>query len=147
MTITGQSSLDRDEIQRMVRDAEAHADEDRRRKEEVDIRNSADTLVYQTEKLIKDQGSRMVGEEKDKMEAALKELKAALGGADLDAVRRTTEDLSMASQAFAMRLYQQASDNPQGGGGEGGDGRFGAGFGGGAGDDEVVDAEIVEEGP
>ncbi|HUP71053.1 MAG TPA: molecular chaperone DnaK [Acidimicrobiales bacterium] len=139
MTITGQSSLDRDEIQRMVRDAEAHADEDRRRKEEVDIRNSADTLVYQTEKLIKDQGSRMVGEEKDKMEAALKELKTALGGDDLDAVRRTTEDLSVASQAFAMRLYQQASDN-EANKADGG-GRAGAG------DDDVVDAEIVEEGP
>ncbi|HVE46034.1 MAG TPA: molecular chaperone DnaK [Acidimicrobiales bacterium] len=139
MTITGQSSLDRDEIQRMVRDAEAHADEDRRRKEEVDIRNSADTLVYQTEKLIKDQGSRMVGEEKDKMEAALKELKAALGGDDLDAVRRTTEELSVASQAFAMRLYQQASDNEANK--ADGAGRAGAH------DDEVVDAEIVEEGP
>ena len=138
MTITGQSSLDKDEIQRMVRDAESHADEDRRRKEEVDIRNSADTLVYQTEKLIKDQGSRMVGEEKDKMESALKELKAALAGADLDAVRRTTEELSMASQAFAMRLYQQASDNEANKDGRGATG---------GGDDEVVDAEIVEEGP
>ncbi len=144
MTITGQSSLNREDIERMVRDAEAHADEDRRRKEEVDIRNSADTLVYQTEKLIKDQGSRMVGEEKDKMEAALKELKAALGGSDIDAVRRTTEELSMASQAFAMRLYQQASDNEGNSDGEGG--RFGDGFGGGAGDEEVVDAEIVDEG-
>jgi len=140
MTITGQSSLDRDEIQRMVKDAESHADEDRRRKEEVDIRNSADTLVYQTEKLIKDQGNRMVGEEKDKMESALKELKAALAGADLDAVRRTTEELSMASQAFAMRLYQQASDNEANKDSGGGPGPSG-------GDDDVVDAEIVEEGP
>ena len=65
MTITGQSSLDKDDIDRMVRDAEAHAEEDRRRREEAEVRNNADTLVYQTEKLLREQGDKITGDEKD----------------------------------------------------------------------------------
>ncbi len=71
MTITGQSSLAKDEIDRMVRDAEAHAEDDRRRREEAEIRNNADTLVYQTEKLLREQGDKFEGDEKDKVECAL----------------------------------------------------------------------------
>ena len=71
MTITGQSSLAKDDIERMVRDAEAHAEDDRRRKEEAEVRNNADTLVYQTEKLLKDQGEKFEGDEKEKVETAL----------------------------------------------------------------------------
>ena len=69
MTITGQSSLDKDDIDQMVRDAEAHAEEDRRRKEEAEVRNQADTLVYQTEKLLREQGDKITGDEKDAVEA------------------------------------------------------------------------------
>src|SRR5580658_8756231 len=86
MTITGQSSLSRDDIDRMVRDAEAHAEEDRRRKDEADTRNQADTLVYQTEKLLKDEGEKFTGDEKDKVESGIKTLKDALGGTDTDAI-------------------------------------------------------------
>ena len=78
MTITGQSSLAKDDIDRMVQDAEAHAEDDRRRKEEAEVRNNADTLVYQTEKLLKDQGEKFEGDEKEKVESALA---SAQGGA------------------------------------------------------------------
>ena len=69
MTITGQSSLAKDDIERMVKDAEAHAEDDRRRKEEAEVRNNADSLVYQTEKLLKDQGEKFQGDEKEKVES------------------------------------------------------------------------------
>src|ERR1700704_254328 len=93
MTITGQSSLDRDTIQQMVRDAEAHAEEDRRRREEAEVRNNADTLVYQTEKLLREQGDKLEGEEKDKVESALAALKEALAGNDVNAMKTATEGL------------------------------------------------------
>ena len=80
MTITGGTALGKDEIDRMVKDAEAHAEEDRVRREEAEVRNNADTLVFQTEKLLKDQGDKVQPDEKEKIEAALKALKDALGG-------------------------------------------------------------------
>jgi molecular chaperone DnaK len=144
MTITGQSSLGRDEIDRMVRDAEAHADDDRRRKEEADARNSADTLVYQTEKLLREQGDKISGEEKTRVEDGLKGLKDALAGSDTEAIRRATETLVTASQGFAQRLYEQAAQEANGG--ATGTGTDDAESGdGGPSDEEVVDAEIVDE--
>lgn len=140
MTITGQSSLPKDDINRMIRDAEQHASDDRRRREEAEIRNNADTLVHRTEKLLRDEGDKFTGDEKDRVDAALKALKEALQGSDYDAIRRTTESLVTASQAFAQRLYDQAArQNPSAGAG-------GAGTSGSSSsDDEVVDAEIVDE--
>ena len=135
ITITGQSSLSKDDIERMVRDAEAHAEEDRRRREEADVRNSADSLVYQTEKLLRDQGDKTVGPERDQLEAALADLKGALPGSDVEAIRSATERLTAASQAFAQRLYEQAATTSEGAGGTAG-----------SADEEVVDAEIVDGG-
>ncbi len=134
MTITGQSSLPRDDIERMIKDAEAHADDDRRRKEEAEIRNNADSLVYRTEKLLKDEGEKFTGDEKDKVEAGVKSVKDALAGSDLEAIRKSTEELLTASQSFAQRLYEQAStqDAPPSSTSAGSD-------------DDVVDAEIVDE--
>src|SRR4029079_10532576 len=86
MTITGQSSLAKDDIARMVKDAEAHAEEDRKRKEEAEVRNNADTLVYQTEKLLREQGDKVSAEEKGAVEAPLADLKSALSGSDIDAI-------------------------------------------------------------
>src|SRR5213593_4380194 len=97
MTITGQSALNKDEIDRMVRDAESHAEDDRRRKEEAEIRNNADSLVYQTEKLLREQGDKM-GDSKDKIESGLADLKQALAGTDLEPIKTATEQLSMALQ-------------------------------------------------
>jgi molecular chaperone DnaK len=135
MTITGQSALSRDEIQKMMRDAEAHADEDKRRREEAETRNRADTVVYQSEKLLRDQADKIQLEEKTRVEDSLKEVKAALSGDDTDRIRSATEALIAATSSVAQRMYQEAASS----------GEDGAAAGGPA-DDEVVDAEIVDEG-
>ena len=149
MTITGQSSLAKDDIERMVRDAEAHAEEDKTRREEAEVRNQADTLVYQTEKLLKDQGEKFEGTEKEDVETALAAVKDALNGTNIEAIKDTTEKLIGVSQSFSQRLYEQASQTqsaPSGDGSGGSDGSAGADGTGQAGsDDEVVDAEIVDE--
>lgn len=142
MTITGQSALGKDQIDQMVRDAEAHAEEDRRRKEEVDVRNSADTLAYQTEKLLKEQADKISEEERKGVEDRLGELRKALEGSDLEAIRSATEALMTASQEFTQKLYQQASASQAGPDGAGAAGAAGASA---PDDDEVVDAEIVDE--
>jgi len=134
MTITGGTALSSDEIDQMVKDAEAHAEEDRKRREEAEVRNNADSLVFQTEKLLKDEGEKVSADEREKIEGALKELKDALAGADIDAVKRAHESLIAASQEFAQRLYAQASQQPAGDAG-----------GSAPSDDEVADAEIIDE--
>ena len=140
MTITGQSALNRDEIDRMVRDAESHAEEDRRRKEEAEVRNQADSLVYQTEKLLREQGEKITGDEKTNVEAKLKDLKESLNGTDVEAIKTGVEGLMTASQTFAQRLYEQAASESAaaGGGAAGGTTEAPA-------DDDVVDAEIVDD--
>ncbi|HUZ44580.1 MAG TPA: molecular chaperone DnaK [Acidimicrobiales bacterium] len=140
MTITGQSSLGKDEIDRMVRDAESHAEDDRRRKEEAEVRNSADSLVYQTEKLLKDQGEKFTGDEKETVESALTGLKTALEGSDVEAIRTATETLMKASQSFAERLYAQAGADASAASAS-----TGASGDSAPADDEVVDAEIVDD--
>jgi len=138
MTITGQSSLAKEDIERMVKDAEAHADDDRRRKEEAEVRNNADTLVYQTEKLLKDQGEQFEGEEKEKVTSALTALKEALAGTDLEVIKTSTESLLTASQSFGQRLYEESAKADASGGSVTGESEDTS-------DDEVVDAEIVDE--
>jgi molecular chaperone DnaK len=142
MTITGQSSLDKSAIDQMVKDAEAHAEEDRKRKEDVDVRNQADTLTYQVEKVLREQGDKVEGSEKEAAEAALSELKTALEGSDTDAIRSGTEALMGASQTLTQKLYDAAKAENEGSYGEAG----GAGATDGGSDDDVVDAEVVDEG-
>jgi molecular chaperone DnaK len=139
MTITGQSSLDKDAIQQMVKDAEAHAEEDRLRRAEAEVRNNADTLVYQTEKLLKEQGEKFEGDEKGQVEEHLAALKAAISGTDVDAIKAATEALMTSSQGFTQRLYDAAAqaDRESTGGAGGGESQ--------ASDDDVVDAEIVDD--
>jgi molecular chaperone DnaK len=134
ITITGQSALNKDEIDRMMRDAESHAEEDRKRRDEAEVRNNADTLVYQTEKLLKEQGEKVSADERSSIESALKELKDALAGTDVDAVKRAHESLITASQTFAQRLYQQAAQDASATSGQSAPS-----------DEEVADAEIVDE--
>jgi molecular chaperone DnaK len=140
MTITGQSSLGKDQIDQMVRDAEAHAEEDRRRREEAEVRNNADTLVYQTEKLLREQGDKISGDDKTSVESALADLKTALSGTDVDAIKSATERLMTTSQNFTQKLYEAASSSDQ---------YAQSGAAGGStpppNDDDVVDAEIVDE--
>lgn len=136
MTITGQSSLDKNTIEQMVKDAEAHADEDRRRRDEAEVRNNADTLVYQTEKLLKEQGDKLEGEEKTQVEEHLAALKGAIGGTDVEAIKTATEALMTSSQGFTQRLYDAAAqaDRDATGGGTAQPS-----------DDDVVDAEIIDD--
>ena len=152
MTITGQSSLNKDDIDRMVKDAESHAEDDRRRREEAEVRNNADSLVYQTEKMLKDQAASFSGDQKATVESDLTSLKDTLGGSDLEAIKSATEKLAVGVQELGKQLYEQAAAAGSGGPGPDGAGSGGPSAGGSsaggstAGDDEVVDAEIVDEG-
>ena len=136
ITITGQSSLSKDQISQMVKDAEAHAEEDRKRKEDAEELNKADTLVYQTEKLLREQGEKIEGEDRVQVEQALGTLKEAISEGEIEKIKIATEGLMIASQKFAQQLYEQAAN----------DGGYAqANPTGGAGDDDVVDAEIIED--
>ena len=134
MTITGGSALSKDEINRMMEDAEAHAEEDRQRKEEAEIRNAGDSLVYQTEKFIADNAEKLsegeAATKKAETEEALVELKSALGGANFEMIKSATEKVATVSQALGAALYASAGAGSQEGAPT---------------DDGVEDAEIVEE--
>ncbi len=136
MTITGQSSLDKEAIDQMIKDAEAHAEEDRKRKEEAEVRNNADGLVYQTEKMIKDQAENINDDEKSTLEAKIADVKTALDGTDLEAIKDATESLMSASQEFGQRLYEQAAADQAAAGDAEDDTPS---------DDDVVDAEIIDD--
>ena len=138
ITITGQSSLSKDQIDQMVRDAESHADEDRSRREEADARNRAETLVYQTEKLLADQGEKVPGDQKAAVESALIEVRAALNNSDAAAINSATEVLNSASQQLSQSLYEQAAQSDASATSGGPDAEAPS-------DDEVVDAEIIED--
>jgi molecular chaperone DnaK len=142
MTITGQSSLNKDDIQRMVKDAEAHAEEDRQRRAEAEVRNNADSLVYQTEKVLRDQGDKVPTEEKAAVEGPLSDLKKALEGTDVEAIKNATEKLMAASQSFSQKLYEAAARDANATGTSASGQTTGAS---GASDEEIVDAEIVDE--
>jgi molecular chaperone DnaK len=108
MTITGGSALSKDEIDRMMADAEAHANEDKQRREEAEIRNTGDSLLYQTEKFLKDNEGKFEGElatQKTDLDAALAELKTTLDGANFEMIKSATEKVSTLSQALGGALY------------------------------------------
>jgi molecular chaperone DnaK len=108
ITIQSSSGLSDDEIDKMVKDAEANADADKKRREEVDLRNEADQLIFATEKTIKDLGDKVEAAEKSKAEAAKDKLKKALDGKDLDAIKATKDELNEVVQQLSVKLYQQA---------------------------------------
>nr|MBA2599815.1 molecular chaperone DnaK [Actinomycetota bacterium] len=137
MTITGGTKLADDEIQRMMKDAEEHADEDRRKREEVEARNQADNVVYQSEKSLKEHGDKLDESDRQHVESSLAAAKEALNGQDLDRIKQTSEELLNASQKFAEVLYRQAQQEQTGAAGSGSAPE---------GDDGVVDAEVVDEG-
>ncbi|MCB1284828.1 MAG: molecular chaperone DnaK [Microthrixaceae bacterium] len=134
ITITGQSTLSKDQIDQMVKDAEAHAEEDAKRREEAEELNKADSLVYQTEKFLRDNDDKVPADQKARVDEAIAASKEAIASGDLDRVRSTTEALTTASQELSQSLYEAAST-------EGADG-FGSA---GAADDDVVDAEIIDD--
>jgi molecular chaperone DnaK len=140
MTITGGSALPKDDIDRMVKDAEQYAEEDRKRREEAEVRNQADTLVYSTEKFLAENGDKVDEATKSDVQEKLTSLKSVLGGSDMAAIQSATEELGKASSAMGQAMYANAQAS-----GEAGPGAPGAGPDAGAADDDVVDAEIVDE--
>ena len=134
MTISGGSALSKEEIDRMTRDAEEHAEEDRKRREEAEVRNSADTLVHQTEKFLAENGDKIPDDAKSNVEGPLDELKKSLQGSDVEAIKANVEKVATASQALGASMYAQAQADQQE-----------AETGGGDGEDDVVEAEIVDE--
>jgi molecular chaperone DnaK len=142
ITISGSTALSDDEVDRMVKDAESHAEEDAARKQEVEVRNTADSLVYSTEKTIADLGEKVPEETKAEVQAAVDSLKAALEGSDLEAIKEETGKLQTAGYKLAEIVYADAQTAAGGEGGAGDDGSAG-----GAGGDEVVEAdyEVVDE--
>ncbi len=147
--ITASSGLTEEEIQRMVRDAESHAEEDRKKRDLVEARNQADSLVYMTEKTLKEHGDKVDAATKSAIEAAMGRVKTAMEGSDTDEIKRTMDELQQASHKLAEAMYQQAA-----GGAGAGAGAAGAGAGSGAGaagaqasakpEEDVVDAEYEE---
>jgi molecular chaperone DnaK len=154
MMITGGSALPKDDIEKMMRDAQDHADEDKRRREEAETRNLAEQLQWQTEKFLAESGDKLPAENRDQVNEALGDLRGALGGSDLDNIKSAHEKLAQVSQQAGSLLYAQQAEQAQqtgagsaGAGEAGGPGAPGAGATGGAprGGDDVVDAEIVDE--
>jgi len=131
MTITGGGALSKEEIDRMMADAESHADEDRQRREEAEIRNQAESLIFQTEKFLEESGDKVPADAKANVDEPLAELKAAIAGEDIAAIKAAVEKVATASQALGAAMYANSQDDasePEA-----------------AGDDDVVDAEIVDE--
>ncbi|MFF5701059.1 molecular chaperone DnaK [Streptomyces sp. NPDC012794] len=143
MTVTGGSSLPREDIDRMVREAEQHAEEDRRRKEEAETRNRAEQLVYQTEKLLRDNESKIPADVRAETETAIGDLKEKLKGQDTAAVRAATERAGAVAQKIGTALYEPQGAAAGGGGPASGTGPSGDGPSGT--EEEVVDAEIVDD--
>jgi molecular chaperone DnaK len=147
--ITGGSALAKDDIDKMVRDAEQYAEEDRRRREEAEIRNQADTLVYTTEKFLGENDEKIPADIKAEVQTAISDLKQAIESGDVERIKSASEHAAQVSQKMGTAIYQQNQAAAA-------DGQADAGAGAGAGpeadgaqaphEDEVVDAEIVDEG-
>ena len=135
MTITGQSALPREDIDRMVRDAEQYAEEDRKAKEAAEIRNTADSLLFQTESLVKDNDDKIDATMKANLEQAQTDLRTALEGEDTEKVKDASDNLMRVSQEIGQALYAAGADQ----------GAPSAGAPTEEDDDEIVDAEVVDE--
>jgi molecular chaperone DnaK len=134
VTITGGGSLPKEDIERMVREAEEHAAEDKKRREEQETRNSGEQLVYQTEKLIKDNDEKLPEDVKTEVQADVDALKSALAGEDFDAIKAAFDKLVTSQQKLGEAIYANASAEGEG-----------EAAGEGASEEDVVDAEVVED--
>lgn len=139
ITVTGATALGKDEIDRMVRESESHAEEDRKRREEAEVRNNADNLAYTTERTLKDVGDKLSPEDKEAIEKAVAEVKDALKGSDVERIKKATDELLQQSYKIGQAVYSQQAT-----GTAGDDGAAGASTNG---DGNVVDAdyEVVGE--
>jgi molecular chaperone DnaK len=150
ITITASSGLSKDEIEKMRKDAEAHAEDDKKRRDEIEQRNEADNAVYRSEKMLKDNADKISGADKSKIEEAVKEVKEAVKGSDAAAIRSASEKLNEAWQAVSAELYKAASEKaraskgqgqpgPEAGGEPKGEGKKGKDEG------PIIDAEVVDD--
>jgi molecular chaperone DnaK len=149
ITITASSGLAKDEVDRMMKEAEAHAEEDRKRREEIETRNKADQAVYGAERMLKDMGEKIAAPDRAAIESAMEAVKKAGEGSDAGAIEKALEQLTAAQHKAAESMYrQQAQPGPSTGSGQAGGGAGGeAGAAGGAGaKSDVIDAEVVDEG-
>jgi len=146
ITITASSGLSKDEIEKMRKDAEAHAEDDRKRREEIEARNEADNAVYRSEKMLKDNADKVSAGDKSKIESAVTELKEALKGSDAEAIKAASEKLNEAWQAVSAELYKAASEKTKAGKASAGPtpGEGGGKAEGGK-DEPIIDAEVVDE--
>jgi len=153
ITITSSSGLAKDEVDRMMREAESHAEDDKKRREEIENRNRADQVVYAAERFVKDSGDKLSAGDRQAIESATEALKKAIESNDTAAINKSMEDLTQAQHKAAASLYQQASSAPGGGGATGG-GHAPGGEGGATGDaagggssksGDVIDAEVVDD--
>jgi molecular chaperone DnaK len=146
ITITASSGLSKDEVDRMMKEAESHADEDKKRKEEIETRNHADQALYQAERTMKEAGERLSPSDRAAIEAAMNDLKSAIEKNDPAAMKSRMDALNQAQHKAAEAMYRSASGGAQGGGQPGGGAAGGQQPGGGARDQgDVIDAEVVEE--
>ncbi len=141
--ITASSGLSKEEIDRLVKDAEMHAEEDKKKKELVEARNSADALIYSTEKSIKELGDKVDSATKSKVEDAITALRKAMEGEDAAEIKRLSDELTQSSHKLAEAMYQQASQSEQQAGADAQSAEQEAG-GAGAADEDVVDADFEE---
>lgn len=142
ITIQSDSGMSKDDIDRMVKEAEAHAAEDKAQKESIEIRNNADSMVYQAEKLIKEMGDKAEAGQVEKAKAAIEKVKEALKGTDAEAIKKATEELQEPLHAISAAAYQQAQAQQAAGGQQGG--QAGQQQSSGKQDDDVIDAEFTE---
>ena len=143
ITIQSDSGMSKDDIDRMVKEAEAHAAEDKAQKESIEIRNNADSMVYKAEKLIKEMGDKAEAGQVEKAKAAIEKVKEALKGTDTEAIKKATEELQEPLHAISAAAYQQAQQAQQAAGGQQ-NGQAGQQQSSGKQDDDVIDAEFTE---
>jgi molecular chaperone DnaK len=145
ITITASSGLSKDEVDKMMKEAESHAEEDRKRKEEIETRNQADQAAYAAERLVKDSGDKLAAADKMAIESAIETLKKAIEQNDIAGMKQSMETLNQAQHKAAEAMYRGASAAGQPGGAETGAGAGGASQAGGRTEGDVIDAEVVEE--
>lgn len=144
ITITASSGLSKDDVERMVKDAERYANDDTKRKEEVEVRNSADSAVYQADKLLRDMGDKVPGDLRADVESKINALKDAMKGREIEPIKRRVDELQQALMKIGQQAYQDTSGTPPPGGTPGGDGGPGGGPQGGQPGGETVEGEYRE---
>jgi molecular chaperone DnaK len=148
ITITASSGLSKEEVERMMKDAESHAEDDKRRREEIEVRNKADQAVYGAEKMLQDMGTKLASADKAAVDSAIEQLKSAISANDIEAMNRAMEQLTQAQHRAAEALYKTAGATPGSEGSAGAEGAAAGGAQGSAGaggQGDVIDAEVVDE--